>query len=246
MNMLKTRYNEVRGRLIRIHHSLTHNAYGVWVAPKTMMSTEEIRNRETTVMDEQIPDEDYYITPQLRELKVGHLLELLENLTSPSEIGFRNSHQTVIPLYESIQEYLQLWCEIITSAPEFGHPPKTELRRLESLAYILFPTYREIKPFLLNQEHRDRGKIDKELESQGLLSLTALFSMNQYNSGKNNDISFVSFLDKLDHMSHESFDGSPSYEAPTFFPQAVSAPMDSIGSFNEPSTPLADWIFTGN
>lgn len=246
MNMLNARYNEVRSRLIRIHHSLSHNVYGVWVAPKTMMSTDEIRNREITVMEDQIPDEDYYSEPQLRELKVEHMLDFLENLTGPGDIGFRNSHQTVIPLYENIQEYLLLWCEIITNAPEFGHPPKTELRKLESLAYILFPTYKEVKPYILNQEHRDRGKIDKELEAKGILGLGALFSMNQFNSGKNGDISFISHLDKLE--GGDTFGGFNIPE-PTFFeaPRQISAPMDSISvSSQGQSTPLADWIFTGN
>lgn len=248
MRMINERYNTVRERLITLHRCLSHNVYEVWIAPKSMMSIDEVRNREVSVMEDTIPDVDFFNTPQLRQLKATHLLDYLENFTSTNEIGFQNSHRDVIPLYENIQEYISLWCEIILNAPEFGSPPKTELRKLENLAYILFPTYKEVKPYVQNQEHRDRGKLDKELGEQGLLGLGALFSMNAFNTKGNNNISFISHLNDLEAtaVSPDTFEqpitiNMDSYQS-TFVEQPAR-PVDSISSAPSQSTPLADWIF---
>ena len=134
---------------------------------------------------------------------------------------------------------------MIRTVPEFKSPPREELRQLENLAYMLFPSYMKIKPFVVNQAIRDAGKDDRRQEGMGLASLGMLFTMTpMLNKGVGQEISFVSHLDELD--SHENTAYMVDHQAPApgnFFPTRVS--VDSLSRV-EVQQDTNDWIFRGD
>jgi len=246
MKMLYPRYGAVRARLIELHSILNHRVYGVWVAPKSLMSMDDLRERYHNNQPGFANDHGYYEEPQLRQMKVPQILGFLGNLLGPQDLGFQKANDAVPSIYESIQEYLALWCEMIRTVPEFKAPPREELRQLEGLAYMLFPAYSKIKPFTVNQAIRDAGKDNKAQEGMGLASLGMLFTMTpMLNKGTGQDISFVSHLDELE--GHENHQYQIDHQAPApgnFFP-TLKVSSDSLSNL-EPVGDTNDWIFRGD
>lgn len=249
MNLLPVRYISIRERLIALFNVLNNRHFSIWIAPKSMMSMEEIRNREEYSAADTIQDKHYFDEPQLRSMKVSQILSYLDNFTSNQEIGFKNPNSTVVEIYESIQEYLSLWCELMLHAPEHQSPPMKELRQLEKLAYIIFPMYKAIKPFVTNKVIRDIGKDDQSLNKQGLMGLGALFTMNNASTLKNRDFSWVSHLDEYEgRQVGGNFTDIATLSALYFPPANVSSEptmikeADSIGTV-EQTGDLANWLF---
>lgn len=248
MNLTYHRYNTIRERLLALFNVLNHRVYPVWIAPKTLMTTDELRGRYESKQEGFANDTRYYEEHQLRQIKIPQLLDIMENITGPQDIGFNNANKTVVEIYESIQEYIGLWCEVLRHAPEFGAPPRTELRALESLAYIIFPIYKSLKVFSVNQANREQFKYDQALNNQGLAGLGALFSMNRIGTKSNEEISFSSHLDALEEINNMPMlgDDAISHNA-LFFPPAELTKLasDSISSMEDTSPMPNDWIFRG-
>lgn len=245
MKMLYPRYGAVRNRLIELYGILNHNVFGVWVAPKSLMTLEDLRGRYHNNQAGFANDHNYYDEPQLRQMKIPQVLYFLPNITSPDELGFNKANETVPLIYESIQEYLSLWCEMIRTVPEFKSPPREELRQLENLAYMLFPLYERIKPFVVNQAIREAGKDDRRQEGQGLASLGMLFTMTpMLNKGIGQEISFVSHLDELEGHENNAYMVDHGVTSPgNFFPTRIST--DSLTHVEVQQEPN-DWIFRGD
>lgn len=245
MKMLYPRYGAVRTRLIELHSTLNHNVFGIWVAPKSLMTIDDLRGRYHNNQAGFANDHNYYDEPQLRQMKVPQILAFLPNIINPNELGFNKANETIPTIYESIQEYLQLWCEMIRTVPEFKSPPREELRSLENLAYMLFPMYAKIKPFVINQAIRDAGQTTKQQEGMGLASLGMLFTMTpMLNKGIGQEISFISHLDELE--GHENSAYSIEHQTPApgnFFPTRIST--DSLSRV-EVTQDNNDWIFKGD
>jgi hypothetical protein len=246
MKMLYPRYGAVRSRLIELYGVLNNRVYGVWVAPKSLMTIEDLRGRYHNNQAGFANDHNYYDEPQLRQMKVPQILGFLPNVLSPDELGFNKANETVPSIYESIQEYLALWCEMIRTVPEFKSPPREELRLLEHLAYMLFPAYKKIKPFVTNQAIRDAAKDSRQQEGMGLASLGMLLTMSpMLHKGTGNDISFVSHLDDLDGHEKAQFaiDNGPVSPG-NFFP-SIKISSDSLTRVDV-SQDNNDWIFRGD
>jgi len=234
--MLDARYCVVRARLIELYNLLSFQAYPVWIAPETLMTTEQLRGRYEQVNEGFANDHNFFSEPQLRELKVPRIMDILEHIDSPDKLGFKNANKNVVEMYESIQEYLALWCEIIRTNC-WRYPPMEELKKLESVAYLLYPKYKLIKPFRVNQEVREKYRDDAMHNAQGLMGMGALFMMHRMGTGKGeDDYSFISHLDDLN-------------SAPEFLPSATYQQNQAPGWFNQaPATisPMKDSLLLGN
>lgn len=194
------RYDLVRDRLLYLFNILNNRTYGVWITPNNMMSIDEIRNREITVFEDSGVDEDFYSTTQLRQFKIRQLLPFLPNFNGHEEIGFNNPASTVVEIYESIQEYICLWTEVMRNAPEFSNPPISELRNLENLAYLIFPIYKQVKPMRDRLKNEEVAEADKLLNREGLAGLSVLFSSNSaLGMVKQEELSFISYLDRYEN-----------------------------------------------
>lgn len=238
MSMTQSRYMHIRERVFFLYNILNNRMYGVWVAPKTLMSIEEIRDRSTTVNEGSIPDSNYFNEYQIRKLTIPTIIDLLPNVMGPNDLGFDNAGVVVTEIYESIQEYISLWCEIMTNAPEFKTPSTTELRYLETLAYHIFPLYKKIKPYKVDADIERQMREDKALNRRGLLGLGVLFGYNK----KMGEISFVSHLDALssqgEYLSAEQY-GQDAPNVPTH------GLMDSLAQLENSTPETSEWLFRG-
>lgn len=233
-----SRYNYVRERIFELFNVINNRAFPLWVAPKSLMDIDQLRGRYEAKQEGYANDAGYYDNHQVRKMTCPQIIDLLPNLTSPDDLGFNNANEVVPEIYESIQEYLMLWCEITTNAPEFSTPPMQELRWLESLAWYLFPMYKRIKPFVLDDDIDKQIKTERALNRVGLAGLSMLFSLSK----QKGEISFVSHLDGLqdssDFISVDTFLGE---QRPTMTPSVV---VDSLSQLEAPPE-HSEWIFKG-
>jgi len=242
MMMLPVRYTTVREQLIWLFNIINHRSYKVWIAPRVMMSMEQLRDRPEYHKEGFVNDTNFYGETQLRGMKIPQLLPLMENMTSMKDIGFAKPNTTVVEIYESIQSYISLWCEISRTAPEFSIPPRSELRLLEQLAYLVFPIYKQVKPFARNSAHRELFKEDPELNKRGLAGLGALFAMNRLGTGGYEEISWVSHLDDLE--SSWSADAHAAL-MPTGMGSGTYSNFDSLAAMDQQQD-QPQWLFAGD
>lgn len=240
MSLPLSRYNYIRARLITLFNILNNRTFPVYVTPLMMMSLDEMRDRPEYSQENVISDGEYYSAYQERKLTIPKIIDILPNLASERDLAYRDPNTVVPMIYESIQEYISLWCEIRRNATEFTTPSTEELRKLELLAYTLFGTYKKIKPFLDKKKHRQVVADNADAEKRNIMSLMALFGMKAI--GTNGDeLSFVSHLDELEGndfgTSALSLDNHPVI--------AAKAVADSLAT-PETITDLGDWIFKGN
>lgn len=241
MSMTHSRYNAIRIRLIYLFNIVNNREYPLWVAPKTLMSVAELRDRYTVNNEGSLADHNYFEEHQVRRMTVPAIIDILPNVTSSNDLGFSNGDVAVLEIFESIQEYISLWCELIRHAPEFGSPPISELRYLETMAWHIFPVYKELKPFKLNADIERQMAEDRLLNRRGLMTLGILFDYDQ----KSKDISFVSHIDSLDSRDVVTVD--EIYSTQRMMEQTISPPQgvtDSLATL-ESSVDTSEWLFRG-
>lgn len=237
MSLSHSRYNYVRERIFKLFNVLNNRLYPVWIAPKTTMSIDDLRNRYERREEGFANDATFYDDHQKRKMSIPALIDILPNVTSPGDIGFDNANKNVVEIYESIQEYIALWCEIHNNAPEFSTPPITELRYLETLAYFLFPGYKKIKPFVLENDIEKQIAQDRAVNKVGLMGLGMLFSYSK----QKQDISFISHLDALQKTEYVSAD---EYMHQPVVPNSALV-MDSLSRIESSDNTVTDWLFRG-
>jgi hypothetical protein len=237
MNIRPTRYSFVRERIIELFNILNNRVYGIWISPESTMNLDEVRDRSQYQASEVIPDANYYTTPQLRRMRIPQILNYLSLMRSYRDLGFQDANGSVVEIYESIQEYVSLWCEVMREAPEIRNPPMGELRLLEGMAMFIFPYYKRIKPYRRNLDSR-RFREDGELEAKGLTGFAALFSFYSLGTEKGDaEISFISHLDKYESSVNGDIftqtGSSPIWGQPEGLPAIPSANYDT------------SWVFRG-
>lgn len=234
MAMNLSRYREVRERLVKLYRILSYQTFPVFITPSAMMSTEELRDRPYYSKEGFANDTDYYSRHELRHMQIPNIMEIIPNLTSEADIGFQNPNETLVMIYESVQEYIALWVEIMREAPEFKHPPIDELRALEDVAYLVYDGYSKIKPYLNRMSDYRAYEEDKMLKARGLGGLAALLKANPNRIP--GEMSFVSHLDEFLQTSPGSAQGVESG------PSIASMPMDGIMAPESPGG-LESWLF---
>lgn len=226
--MTFARYDFIRNRLMTLYNLVQHRGYRVYIAPEKMMTLDQIRTRPTYTQEGFANDTNYYSEKSMRVMRIPQIIAYMENFDSPDDIHFEKYNKSVVEIYEGLTEYVALWCEIIKNAPDFKAPTFTELRELESLAYLLFNTYKRIKPFVKREAERRQYAQDEQLEGKGLAGFRALFGMasmtNQVLNGTKDGISFFSPIDELMGIS--------SHEANDTINQGPAAPMWNPAPFN--------------
>lgn len=251
MLMPLERYGEVRARLIELHDTCFLKLFDVWIAPEKLLSLDQIRSRPLYHKEGYANDEDYYTTRQKRRYKIPQIFDLLTNIESVHDFGFDKPTKTIVEVYDTIQEYIGLWCEIARNAPECKRPEFSELRKLENLAFILFTEYKRIKPFKTREINSKRLEQETELNGKGLAGFAALFlgdsAINRHRIG---DLSFFSHLDAFEPASGVM--GAPMYtpqpfnyeaQQQMFNPQPTQYP-DSLLQTEEQRAVNPNWIFT--
>lgn len=210
MSLTPERYEAIRIRLNELFVPLQGEAYPIFIKPSSLLTTDQLRNREVFTSEETGGDEGFFEEFQNRSLTIPMIIDVLPNLITARDIGFQNPNRDVVAIFENIQEYLSLWVEIILNEPVVTHPPFEELRSLEDLAYFIYSVYAQIKPFVTDQEHNAMFSTDAELNKQGLMGLGALMSMKSMGKQQaRQEDGFVSHLDALQVL--EQPENHPTY-----------------------------------
>lgn len=198
MSLFLDRYKEIRTRLIKLHKVISNRLYKVYVTPAMRMTVEQIRDRTEYTQEGFVGDSNYFNEYQPIDLTMAGIIDILPNLVNERDLGFMEAHKSVVDIYESIQEYLQLWVELRSKAPEFKIPPINELRNLECLSYSIFPIYKKIKGYLNNTIYLKPVTTEEEAANYAMMTLESLFGMSAIGRSKDNRINFVSHLNYID------------------------------------------------
>lgn len=245
MSMNFTRYDTVRKRLIELYNLLNNKVYRVWIAPEKLMTLDQLRSRPTYHQEGFANDTNYYSEKQMRSYKLPRMIDLMENLESYRDLTFEKPTASIIELYEGIQEWISLWCDIMRNLPDMKHPVLSELRKIENFAYLIFPEYKRMKPYQ-NKQANSRAALEANLvHDKGLATLASLFGMNSTMGGgyKSESISWYSHLDALIPDNQQYADA--------FDPGALLRISDGFKSLGEDSLAHMDnglnhnpnWIF---
>lgn len=235
MSLLPERYAAIRERLVELFPSISTKTYSFFIKPSSLLSVEQLRERETFTASETIGDSGYFEEYQDRNMTIPMILKILPNFLDTSELGFKNAGRDVPLIYENIQEYIGLWVELMLNEPLVNHPPLEELRALEGFAFFIYSVYRRIKPFVTNQENSEQFKNEAALNKQGLMGLGALMSLNSMGSGaKKQQDGFISSLDGLE-ASQEAL--LPPEVNPLFFGGNVGSESMAVveKAFSDPT-----------
>jgi len=251
MLMPLERYGEVRARLIELYDICFLKLFDVWIAPEKLMSLDQIRSRPSYHKEGYSNDTDFYTTRQKRRYKIPQIFDLLTNIESVHDFNFEKPTKTIVEVYDAIQEFIGLWCEIARNAPECKRPEFSELRKLENLAFILFTEYKRIKPFKNRESNKKMLEQETELNGKGLAGFAALFLGDSViNTHRIGDLSFFSHLDAFEPPSGTM--GAPMYtprafnyeeQQQMFYPQAVQS-SDSVFQQEDAHATNPNWIFT--
>lgn len=246
--MLEERYEEVYKRLLKLYRLLSKKTYGVYLAPQVFLDDiDSIRNRSTFTFEGTIGDDNYYEEQQLKNMTVESILKVVPNIAMNEygtgyQISFQRADRNLIEIYENIQEYVGLWCELIKAFPTQPHPPLTELRTLEDLAFIIFEPYKKIKTFKIRMENRKLGKQESGLQSKGLLGLAGIFSLYRMTSGETEEgISYVSNVDLLEESMNSEVSSKVLKEISGLGELLALTKPDSVSSGIEDP----NWLFGG-
>jgi hypothetical protein len=236
-----SRYNQIREEIFRLYNILNNRLYPVRVTPVMMMTVEELRNRETFTRDETIADPTRYEDYQEIRMECHRMIEILPNLVKERDLGFANPNDHIVEIFESAQNYLRLWVELVTNATEFRPPPLDELRAIESLAYCLYPEYKKIKQYLLVRDSYKTKEEQAQHVEDGFMSLAALFGMTSHDMAKKDSLAFISHLEDLGIDTGRSTVSQEDYDVL----QSIT-PVNTIndGLFSpEVSSELPNWTF---
>lgn len=209
MSLTPERYEAIRTRLSELYVPLQGVAYPIFIKPSSLLSTEQLRNREVFTSEETVGDSGFFEEFQSRSLTIPMIIDVLPNLVAVQDIGFQNPNQDVVSIFENIQEYLSLWVEVILNEPVVKHPPLEELRSLEDLAYFIYSIYAQIKPFITDQEQNALFATDAALNKQGLMGLGALMTMNSIGTKARPSDGFISHLEALQTLDEP--ENHPTY-----------------------------------
>lgn len=223
------RYNQIREEIFRLYNILNNRLYPVRVTPVMMMTVEELRNRETFTRDDVIGDPTVYEEYSEIQMECHRIIEILPNLVRERDLGFAKPNDHIVEIFESAQNYLRLWVELVTNATEFRPPPLDELRAIEALAYCLYPEYKKIKQYLqVRDSYLSKEDKAKEVED-GFMSLAALFGMMSPGLATKDPLDFVSHLEGLGIDTGRSTVTQEDFET-----------LQSLG----PVTNVSDGLFT--
>lgn len=244
------RYTKIREELIESYRKIRYRAYDVWIAPKSLMSVNELRDRGEFAFEGTDGDPDYYTRQEKRQMTMWKMIQNLSNFETFEDISFQRPNTDIVDIYETIQTYILNWCTIIRNVPEYGNINLAELKTLENLAYVLFDRYQKIKPFVVGFKQRQENKLNADRSpelKEGLVGLALLLGrqslLNPQSKFRTEDDGFISHVDELKTWMRGGVqDMSPMVRPqPYLKPVETEDSLSSVNSVPQPSGGLMDW-----
>lgn len=197
------RYSYLRKRLIELHNIIVHRYYNVRVAPFYRMSRSQLQNREEITFNGSYNDGNYYKRPNNVSLSIVDMIDIIPNLERYSLMGLARGEIDIRDIYNTCQDYIECWCEIIRLGT-FNTPPMSELRAIESVSQWVFNYYVEIESYA--RHARKNKSTDGGLS--GIASML-LANTNIQSAEVDDSVKFTSHLDNLGGWKAETYANSP-------------------------------------
>ncbi len=189
-----SRYQHIRSRLIDLHAQLSLQPYQIYLPRQFLYTLDELDEIERVSFDGGNYDKGELTRPQLHQFTVADLIDIIPNLDKPGRMGYKTPNRDSIIIYESVQEYISLWCEIISQCPEYSHPPLEELYGLEGVAKWAYYTYADAKAYVTYKE--EKNQMAQTYRDPIVNVLMALSTGGKLGNGQQEE-SFISHLDLL-------------------------------------------------
>lgn len=187
-------YLNNRKKLIQLYKVIQFTGFDLIVAKQFRMTIEELEGREHISFNGSVPDTGLYNRAVLTNLTIPMMVDIIPNLPTPGHMGYRNPARDSIIIYESIQEYLNIWCNVIRDCAEFAHPTIQELYELELVAQWAYNAYQEYYYQKAIKENKDFLSLNHPEPIHGILRLLLQHGTTEK---PKEELSFVSKVDQL-------------------------------------------------
>lgn len=178
------RYNVVRARLIELHQVITEYTFEVVAPPSTFLQLKELKNIDKTAS--LMGTERIGIAVQ-RPMTITKMTIALGLNGVDAPMSFRYPSKDIPVIFESIQEYIQLWLEIKVDWGWFESARLEELEELEAVAKFVFTPYKEYHAARVAKEFGHHSTQDMTL-------VNTMRSIWMFGSQAAEEISFVSYI----------------------------------------------------
>lgn len=139
--MIIQNYPENRKRLIELYTILTKRQYQMVLPRELLLDDEQIEGRYQINRAGVIADNHFFTRPIDMGITIESLIKVIPRARTPDSLGFRNPERDGIEVYETVQEYVRLWTEMIKAFPYYPSPSIPELYSLEVVSSWAFPIY---------------------------------------------------------------------------------------------------------
>lgn len=182
-------YNKKRKRIIELYKLINGIPFPIITMQKYLMTINELKHREYFDFGTDYK-EDPYDEYKVYYLRIPQIIPVLPNLENFNMMGIKDPINNIPKIYDSIQEYIHLWCYMMENHPYYNHPPINELKELETLALWAFRTYNYNCKYKTNIAKKDKKqKFDNGPKSAE--SFLRLLSGNKYYQ----ETKFISYID---------------------------------------------------
>lgn len=178
------RFNVIRARLVELYKVITEYTFEIVAPPSTFMQLKAMKN---------IDRAQFLIGTERMGLAVRRDMTITKMTTAISlngdetQMAFRFPSRDIPRVYESIQEYIQLWLEVKTDWGWFETARLEELEELEAVAKFIFTPYKEYHAAKIAKEFGYKNTEDISL-------VNTMRSLWMFGSTPQEELSFVSYV----------------------------------------------------
>lgn len=196
--MQTERYMHVRSELIRLYEIITQRTYTVVIPATHFLSLKQLEYLED---NPPLTGFESLDIPMERPFTIARILDAFKIMGESVRVDFRYARRDIPEIYETIQEYIRLWCEIKTDISYLQTPPLEELEMLERLSRYIFTAY----------SHYYYEKVNKTFDVSTTEELTLLDVFKgkmMFGDSMDEGLSFISYVDR--YRSHSGQGASSS------------------------------------
>lgn len=183
--MQTERYMHVRSELMRLYTVLTEQTFTVIMPASHFLTLKQLEYLEE---NPPLTGFETLDIPTERPFTIARILDAFKIMGGDVRIDFRYPRKDIPVIYESIQDYIRLWCEIKEAVGYLQTPPIEELEQIEQLARYVYTAY----------THYHYEKINKQFNVNVTSEMTLLDVIKgrmMYGDVVDEGISHISYTD---------------------------------------------------
>lgn len=180
------RYNHVRSELVRLYKIITKRTFILNAKRSIFLTTEQLEAMEK---NPPICGLDRYNTVGEMPVTIAKMVLAQEIIGDDLVLAFRYPKKDIPVVYDTIQNYIKYWTEIMLNASGFKTATVYELELLENIAKGLYYSYSYYKREMVKED------LNKQKASYVDPMVNLYLGIIKHGRGMDNDNSFYSYLD---------------------------------------------------